>query len=173
MLSGSDYLPMETCFYILPAPVSLEDRQWLTDGSTPAAEMMQSCRDNWRAARSRLMETHFANLSGGCDVRVAAVSQSNTVFRAFFLFSSSSLCWGLIRRSRTNPPCFDYDSALRVLRHTAVSACTHTELKQFIFHFFSFFGDHVFSTTWPQVWVSEISHLACVFLTSSNSSSSH
>lgn len=35
MLSGSDYLPMETCFYIPPAPVSREDRQWLTDRVDP------------------------------------------------------------------------------------------------------------------------------------------
>lgn len=35
MLSGSDYLPMETCFYILPAPISREDRQRLTDGVDP------------------------------------------------------------------------------------------------------------------------------------------
>lgn len=35
MLSGNDYLPTETCFYILPAPVSREDRQRLTDGVDP------------------------------------------------------------------------------------------------------------------------------------------
>lgn len=86
----------------LPQSAGRTDSSWQT-GSTPAAEMMQSWRDNWWAAGSCLMETHFANLSRGCGVRAAAVSQSNTVFRAFFLVSSSFLCWGLICRSRTNP----------------------------------------------------------------------
>lgn len=101
----------------LPQSAGRTDSSWQT-GSTPAAEMMQSWRDNWWAAGSCLMETHFANLSRGCGVRAAAVSQSNTVFRAFFLVSSSFLCWGRGYAEAEQIPRFDYDSALKILHHT-------------------------------------------------------
>lgn len=148
MLSGSDYSPMETCFYILPAPISCEDRQWLTDAGRPRpAETMQSWRDNWRAVRSCLMETHFANLSGGCDVRAAAVSQSNTVFRAFFLFL---VLFSLLRpETTTTTKCFDYDSArwLQILfRH--IKEHEHTQTI-YLFSFVTLVGWILFfSITW-------------------------
>lgn len=78
-LSASDYLPMETCFYVPRAPVIREDRQRLTVRVAPAAEMMQSRRDNWQAVGSCLMGAHFANLSGSCGVRAAEAPFSSSL----------------------------------------------------------------------------------------------
>lgn len=134
----------------LPPSAWRRDRG-LTDGGDPAAETMQSWRDNWRAARSCLMETHFANLSGGRGVRAAAaVSQSNTVFRAFL----SSLWYAEAEQI----PLFDCDSTQKTLAEDIIQSTwksvwsilpfTDANISRSVF-------SHFLMTGWPRLCSNE------------------